>query len=183
MKKRFFSLTLCAAFCAVLLTACGQTKTAEQKDPTLEVVSAKVAEAVLTDTSTDENAVQSLRDNYDSSTQQLVQYTCYVIPKDLPETRVAFGCIAVTTTGENPTFQYVSRPYAKLDDAPENYKFDAAALSASITGEQTVQLVCDGTVEQYKNISDKDDENHAPEARATAEVNTVIDLSKTAPTK
>lgn len=183
LKRNRVSMMICAAFCAVLLTACGQTKTAEQKDPTREVVSVKVAEAILADTSTDENAVQSLRDNYDSSTQQLVQYTCYVIPKDLPETRVAFGFIAVTTTGENPTFQYVSKPYGKLDDSPENYQFDAAALSASITGGQTIQLVCDGTVEQYKNTSDKDDENHAPEARATVEVNTVVDLSKTPPTK
>lgn len=124
----------------MLLAGCGQPKNFKLKDPTLEVVSQKVAEAILTDAGTDEDAVQSLRDNYDSSTQQLVQYTCYVIPEDLPETWVAFGFIAVTTRGENPTFQYVSKPYGKMDDSPENYKFDAAALSAAITGEQTVQL-------------------------------------------
>lgn len=183
LKRNRVSMMICLAFCAVLLTACGQTKTAEQKDPTLEVVSPKVAEAILTDASTDKDAVQSLRDNYDSSTQQLVQYTYYVIPKDLPETRVAFGFIAVTTREDNPTFQYISKPYGKLDDSPENYKFDAAALSASISGDQTVQLACDGTVEKYKNASDKDETNNPPEARATAEVTTVIDMSKTPPTK
>lgn len=112
-----------------------------------------------------------------------MQYTCYVIPEDLPETWVAFGFIAVTTRGENPTFQYVSKPYGKMDDSPENYKFSAAALNAAITGEQTVQLVCDGTVEKYKNVSDMDDANHAPEARSAAQVYTVVDMSKTPPTK
>ena len=70
-----------------------------------------------------------------------------------------------------------------MDDSPENYKFNAAALSAAITGEQTVQLVCDGTVEKYKNVSDKDDANHAPEARSAAQVSIVVDMSKTPPTK
>ena len=148
MKKNRISMMICLAFCAVLLAGCGQPKNFKLKDPTLEVVSQKVAEAILTDAGTDENAVQSLRDNYDSSTQQLVQYTCYVIPEDLPETWVAFGFIAVTTRGENPTFQYVSKPYGKMDDSPENYKFSAAALSDAITGEQNVQLVCDGTEEK-----------------------------------
>ena len=183
LKRNRVSMMICLAFCAVLLAGCGQPKTFKLKDPTLEVVSQKVAEAILTDAGTDEDAVQSLRDNYDSSTQQLVQYTCYVIPEDLPETWVAFGFIAVTTRGENPTFQYVSKPYGKMDDSPENYKFDAAALSAAITGEQTVQLICDGTVEKYKNVSDKDDANHAPEARSAAQVSIVVDMSKTPPTK
>ena len=150
LKRNRVSMMICLAFCAVLLAGCGQPKNFKLKDPTLEVVSQKVAEAILTDAGTDEDAVQSLRDNYDSSTQQLVQYTCYVIPEDLPETWVAFGFIAVTTRDENPTFQYVSKPYEKMDDSPENYKFDAAALSAAITGEQTVQLVCDGTVKNTK---------------------------------
>ena len=127
LKRNRVSMMICLAFCAVLLAGCGQPKNFKLKDPTLEVVSPKVAEAILTDAGTDEDAVQSLRDNYDSSTQQLVQYTCYVIPEDLPETWVAFGFIAVTTRGENPTFQYVSKPYGKMDDSPENYKFDAAA--------------------------------------------------------
>ncbi len=88
MKKNRISMMICLAFCAVLLAGCGQPKNFKLKDPTLEVVSQKVAEAILTDAGTDEDAVQSLRDNYDSYTQQLVQYTCYVIPEDLPETWV-----------------------------------------------------------------------------------------------
>ena len=63
MKKNRISMMICLAFCAVLLAGCGQPKNFKLNDPTLEIVSQKVAEAILTDAGTDEDAVQSLRDN------------------------------------------------------------------------------------------------------------------------